>query len=188
MPRKLRPNLAIKKVLKIYQKNFLTNTFTAPQNDDLQLIFSLGYTVSADVNESSYGYVKVVNMDTGKSLVLTNLSGNKALLDGGLTVLSEPELDLDTFDYVGYLNVKGNNPDYLTPTVANLKMLRNRLNQINATFERLKRLRTDYEEHLTKIDSEYNKNVNSFITIVDQVERMSNRLTETDNSKNKHHE
>ncbi len=69
MPRKLRPNLAIKKVLKIYQKNFLTNTFTAPQNDALQLIFSLGYTVSADVNESSYGYVKVVNMDTGRSLV-----------------------------------------------------------------------------------------------------------------------
>ena len=180
MPRKLRPNAAVKKVLKIYQQNFMRNQFTAPQNDALHLIFNLGYTVSPDVNESSYGYVKVVNMDTGKSLVLTNLSGNKALLDGGTTIISE----LDTFDYVDYLNSKGDNPDYLAPTVANLKMLRNRLNQLNADFDRLKKLRNDYQEHLTSIDSEYNKKVSSFITIVNQVERMSNKITEEDGKSN----
>ncbi|KRK89494.1 hypothetical protein [Lentilactobacillus sunkii] len=178
MPRKLRPNAAIKKVLKIYQQNFMKNQFTTPQNDALHLIFNLGYTVSPDVNESSYGYVKVVNMDTGKSLVLTNLSGNKALLDGGTTVISEPDLDLNTFDYVDYLNSKGDNPDYLAPSVANLTMLRNRLNQLNADFDRLKKLRNDYQEHLASIDSEYNKKVSSFITIVNQVERMSNKITE----------
>lgn len=184
MPRKLRPNAAVKKVLKIYQQNFMRNQFTAPQNDALHLIFNLGYTVSPDVNESSYGYVKVVNMDTGKSLVLTNLSGNKALLDGGTTIISEPDLDLDKFDYVDYLNSKGDNPDYLAPTVANLKMLRNRLNQLNADFDRLKKLRNDYQEHLTSIDSEYNKKVSSFITIVNQVERMSNKITEEDGKSN----
>lgn len=180
MPRKLRPNAAVKKVLKIYQHNFMKNQFTVPQNDALQLIFNLGYTVSPDVNESSYGYVKVVNMDTGKSLVLTSLSGNKALLDGGTTVISEPDLDLDTFDYVDYLNSKGDNPDYLSPSVANLKMLRNRLNQLNADFDKLKKLRNDYQDHLTKIDSEYNRKVSSFIAIVNQVERMSNKITEED--------